>query len=194
MFQKTFKRAVFGSLMAMSSLGFVAIADAQNAVCPPNGDVSVKSQISSLKGDVIDLEKFSGIQVLVLASRGSMETVQQTAKLIDLEFKHNKKFRQVILLDARAMSAFRGMMSEQMKKKPPETSNKTTFSVDFDGNTVQPIIQTAERLFSRVNLNDEAVLLILNGKGQVISAYNKLEGSDLQIRQCLRQQFKSARY
>jgi hypothetical protein len=203
MFYKTFKGLMFGGLMAMSSLGFIAIADAQNSVaqnsvqqnsvCPSNGDISIKSQINPLQGDAIDLGNFSGIQVVVLASMGSMEIAQETAKIIDLEFQYNKKFRQVVVMDMRAMSGMRGMLEGEMGKRKPQTSAKTIFSPDFDGKSIQPIIQASERLFSKVSLNDQAVLLILNGKGQVLSAYNKLEGSDLPIRQCLREKFKLAR-
>jgi hypothetical protein len=198
MFYTTLKGLMLSSLMAVSSLGFSEIADAQNSVskdsvCPSNGDVSVKSQISPLQGDAIDLGNFSGIQVVVLASMGSMETAQETAKIIDLEFQYNKKFRQVVVMDMRAMSAMRGMLQGEMGKRKPQTSAKTTFSPDFDGKSIQPIIQASERLFSKVSLNEQAVLLILNGKGQVLSAYNKLEGSDLPIRQCLREKFKLAR-
>ncbi len=198
MFPQTFKGTMFGCLMTISSLGFVAIADAQNlkaqnSVCPSNGDVFIKSQINSLNGDAIDLGSFSGIQVVVLASMGSMETAQETAKIIDLEFQYNKKFRQVVLMDLRAMSAMRGMLAGEMDKRKPQTSSKTTFSPDFDGKSIQPIIEASERLFSKLNLNDRAVLLILNGKGQVLSAYNNLEGSDLPIRQCLREKFKLVR-
>lgn len=198
MFYKALKGLMFGSLMAVSSLGFVAIADAQNSVpkgsaCPSNGDVSVKSQISSLQGDAIDLGNFSGIQVVVLASMDSMERAQETAKIIDLEFQYNKKFRQVVVMDMRAMSGMRGMLEGEMGRRKPQTSAKTIFSPDFDGKSIQPIIQASERLFSKVSLNEQAVLLILNGKGQVLSAYNKLEGSDLPIRQCLREKLKLAR-
>lgn len=198
MVHRTLKGLMLSSLMAVSSFGFVAIADAQNSVkqnsvCPSNGDVSIKSQISPLQGDAIDLGNFSGIQVVVLASMGSMETAQETAKIIDLEFQYNKKFRQVVVMDMRAMSGMRGMLEGEMGKRKPQTSAKTIFSPDFDGKSIQPIIQASERLFSKVSLNEQAVLLILNGKGQVLSAYNKLEGSDLLIRQCLREKFKLAR-
>jgi hypothetical protein len=198
MFYTTLKGLMLSSLMAVSSLGFSAIADAQNSVkqnsvCPSNGDVAIKSQISPLQGDAIDLGNFSGIQVVVLASMGSMETAQETAKIIDLEFQYNKKFRQVVVMDMRAMSGMRGMLEGEMVKRKPQTSAKTIFSPDFDGKSIQPIIQASERLFSKVSLNEQALLLILNGKGQVLSAYNKLEGSDLPIRQCLREKFKLAR-
>ena len=198
MFYTTLKGLMLSSLMAVSSLGFSAIADAQNSVkqnsvCPSNGDVAIKSQISPLQGDAIDRGNFSGIQVVVLASMGSMETAQETAKIIDLEFQYNKKFRQVVVMDMRAMSGMRGMLEGEMGKRKPQTSAKTTFSHDFDGKSIQPIIQASERLFSKVSLNEQALLLILNGKGQVLSAYNKLEGSDLLIRQCLREKFKLAR-
>ena len=198
MVHRTLKGLMLSSLMSVSSFGFVAIADAQNSVkqnsvCPSTGDVAVKSQISPLQGDAIDLGNFSGIQVVVLASMGSMETAQETAKIIDLEFQYNKKFRQVIVMDMRAMSGMRGMLQGEMGKRKPQTSAKTTFSPDFDGKSIQPIIQASERLFSKVSLNEQALLLILNGKGQVLSAYNKLEGSDLPIRQCLREKFKLAR-
>jgi hypothetical protein len=198
MFHKTLKCLMLSGLMAVSGLVFIAIADAQNSVqensaCPSNGDVSIKSQINPLRGDAIDLGNFSGIQVVVLASMGSMEIAQETAKNIDLEFQYNKKFRQVVVMDMRAMSGMRGMMEGEMGKRKPQTSGKTTFSPDFDGKSIQPIIQASERLFSKVSLNDQPVLLILNGKGQVLSAYNKLEGSDLPIRKCLREKFKLAR-
>ncbi|MCX5935486.1 MAG: hypothetical protein NTU99_12035 [Pseudanabaena sp. LacPavin_0818_WC45_MAG_42_6] len=179
MFYTTLKGLMLSSLMAVSSLGFSAIADAQNSVkqnsvCPSNGDVAIKSQISPLQGDAIDLGNFSGIQVVVLASMGSMETAQEMAKIIDLEFQYN-------------------MLEGEMVKRKPQTSAKTIFSPDFDGKSIQPIIQASEPLFSKVSLNEQALLLILNGKGQVLSAYNKLEGSDLPIRQCLREKFKLAR-
>ena len=198
MFYTNLKGLMLSSLMAVSSLGFSAIADAQNSVkqnsvCPSKGDVAIKSQISPLQGDAIDRGNFSGIQVVVLASMGSMETAQETAKIIDLEFQYNKKFRQVVVMDMRAMSGMRGMLEGEMGKRKPQTSAKTTFSHDFDGKSIQPIIQASERLFSKVSLNEQALLLILNGKGQVLSAYNKLEGSDLLIRQCLREKFKLAR-
>ena len=198
MVNRTLKGLMLCSMISVSRFGFVAIADAQNSVkqnsvCPSNGDVAVKSQISPLQGDAIDLGNFSGIQVVVLASMGSMETAQEMAKIIDLEFQYNKKFRQVVLMDMRAMSAMRGMLEGEMVKRKPQTSAKTIFSPDFDGKSIQPIIQASERLFSKVSLNEQALLLILNGKGQVLSAYNKLEGSDLPIRQCLREKFKLAR-
>ena len=166
MFYTTLKGLMLSSLMAVSSLGFSAIADAQNSVkqnsvCPSNGDVAIKSQISPLQGDAIDLGNFSGIQVVVLASMGSMETAQETAKIIDLEFQYNKKFRQVVVMDMRAMSGMRGMLEGEMVKRKPQTSAKTIFSPDFDGKSIQPIIQASERLFSKVSLNEQAVLLIL---------------------------------
>jgi hypothetical protein len=195
MFRKALKGIFFSSLVLLPSFVFQPLAIAQASVCPSvNKNISIQSKVSSFMGDAIDLSQFSGIQVLILASIGSMNTAQETSKMIDLEFQYSKKFRQVILLDAKGMGGMRNMMSEHMKDSASyQPSKNTSMSIDFDGNMIRPLIEASEKLFPNTKLYEEPVLLILDGKGRVLSAYNKI-GSDLQIRQCLREQLKLERY
>jgi hypothetical protein len=194
MFQQVIKGAISGCLTTISLTMLMPAAQAQDSICPPvSSDVSIRSQITPVVGSPVDLGQFSGVQVVILTSRGSKNVAQPMTQSLDIEFKYSKKLRLVTMVDGRSLSLFKGFILDDLKKLSSQSSAHTFLSADFDGNMVEPLIQAAEKLFPKVDLNKDAILLTLDSKGKVIAAYNNLKKDDLLVRQCLREQLKAPR-
>jgi hypothetical protein len=107
-----------------------------------------------------------------------------------LEFGQNPRLRQIVLVDGRGLLLVRHLVLQAIRESVPTDPRLVSpfvyVSVDFEGETIQKLQEIAAAALPGINFRRQAVLLLLDGQGTLLSGFADLEQSNLSIRRCIR--------
>ncbi len=172
----------------LASLGGSALASECLALDPPP---IITGTLNTLNDEAVKLSQFEqGIQSVILANRRSSTQAESASEGIEIEFGRYEFFRQVVVVDGRGLQMVQDLAMSMVRDQLPHSSGSPFIGFDFEGNLVENLSEIAAQVLPDLNLKQEAVLLIVDGQGQVLSVHN-LSESSLLVRQCLREQIHS---
>lgn len=166
------------------------VSAVQNSCLSINTPQYLALQLESLSGQQVDLSQYQGIQALILGNRASAPKVQAISEDLTLEFGRSPIFRQVILIQVQVLPSLQALALDRIRQLAPPDSDKFFFTVDFAGTIADPVEIIAKQAFPKIDLSNQAVLLFLDGNGQVLSVHENVTENNLSIRQCLRQKLQ----
>ncbi len=145
----------------------------------------------SIHGDPLGLTKFpQGLQAVILTNRATAQQSVEMSRRMDLEFGQYEGFRQVILIDGTGMAAFRDLILRILRRDYPVSQAGSPYlAVDFSGESVTPLKNLVRQVLPSTDPRRQAVLFLVDGRGDLIGAYDLQEPS-LLAQQCLRQQVR----
>lgn len=173
--------------------GFPGAAAAKStSACPERIDpLALPIQLESIHGHPVDLTAFpQGLQAVILTNRTTAQQSVAMSQRLEREFGHYKGFRQVIVIDGTGLAPFRDLVLHILRRDYPDPQAGSPYlAVDFSGEAVTPLKEVVQQLLPDTDLQQQAVLFLADGQGEVIGAYDLREPS-LLAQHCLRQQIR----
>jgi hypothetical protein len=186
------KRLVACGVATFALLFLGPLAPAQAGNCPSNGspNVSLDLKLESISGDPLDLGSYHGLQALILTNRQTRSQAEALSTSLALEFGHNPRLRQVVLIDGRGLQLVRDLVLQAIRESVPTDPRLASpfvhVSVDFEGAAIQKLQEIAAEVLPGIDFRRQAALLLLDGRGTLLSGFANLDQSNLRIRQCIR--------